>query len=66
MVAQISVLILLEAQPGLRPSQVSAALGIQRTNFVALSAELARRGLDHRCARPACRDARIAQSHRSA
>ena len=46
--AQFSVLILLEVNPGLRPSQVSAALGIQRTNFVALSAELARRGLTRR------------------
>jgi DNA-binding MarR family transcriptional regulator len=46
--AQFSVLILLETNPGLRPSQVSAALGIQRTNFVALSAALARRGLTRR------------------
>jgi DNA-binding MarR family transcriptional regulator len=46
--AQFSVLLLLEANPGLKPSQVSAALGIQRTNFVALSAELARRGLTRR------------------
>jgi DNA-binding MarR family transcriptional regulator len=46
--AQFSVLLLLEANPGLKPSQVSAALGIQRTNFVALSAALARRGLTRR------------------
>ncbi len=46
--AQYSVLTVIEATPGLKQSQVSSALGIQRTNFVTLFDELERRGLARR------------------
>jgi len=43
--AQFSVLTVIERNPGLTQSQVSAALGIKRTNFVALLDSLEHRGL---------------------
>jgi DNA-binding MarR family transcriptional regulator len=45
---QFAVLSLLQANPGLRQNQASAALGIQRTNLVPLLDELERRGLAER------------------
>jgi DNA-binding MarR family transcriptional regulator len=50
--AQFAVLELLAHNPGAAPSNVSAALGIKRTNFVPLFDELARRGLAERRAHP--------------
>jgi DNA-binding MarR family transcriptional regulator len=46
--AQFSVLEVLQRNPGLRQTQVSAALGIRRTNFVPLFDELEQRGLAER------------------
>ncbi|MCW3476217.1 MarR family transcriptional regulator [Rhodovastum sp. RN2-1] len=46
--AQFSVLEVLKANPGLRQTQVSFALGIKTTNFVPLFDELERRGLAER------------------
>lgn len=46
--AQFSVLVVIEKNPGLTQSQVSAALGIKRTNFVALLDTLEHRGLAER------------------
>lgn len=46
--AEYSVLILAAENPGLRPSQMAAVLGIQRANFVALAAGLEARGLIER------------------
>jgi DNA-binding MarR family transcriptional regulator len=43
--AQFSVLTVIERNPGLTQSKVSAALGIKRTNFVALLDGLEQRGL---------------------
>ncbi|WP_207477950.1 MarR family winged helix-turn-helix transcriptional regulator [Arenibaculum pallidiluteum] len=43
--AQFSVLLVIDRNPGLKQSQVSAVLGIQRTNFVAMVDELERLGL---------------------
>jgi DNA-binding MarR family transcriptional regulator len=43
--AQFSVLLVIDRNPGLKQSQVSAVLGIQRTNFVAMVDELERRDL---------------------
>jgi DNA-binding MarR family transcriptional regulator len=43
--AQFSVLTVIERNPGLTQSQVAAALGIKRTNFVALLDSLEHRGL---------------------
>jgi DNA-binding MarR family transcriptional regulator len=40
-----SVLLIIGRNPGLKQSEVSAALGIQRTNFVGLIDSLERRGL---------------------
>jgi DNA-binding MarR family transcriptional regulator len=40
-----SVLLVISRNPGLKQSQVSAALGIQRTNFVGLIDALEKRGL---------------------
>jgi DNA-binding MarR family transcriptional regulator len=45
---QFAVLTVLRHNPGLRQTQVSFALGIQRTNFVPLIDELERRGLAER------------------
>jgi DNA-binding MarR family transcriptional regulator len=49
---QFSVLVVVDRNPGLRQSEVAAALGIQRTNFVPLVDELERRGLIERRASP--------------
>ena len=46
--AQFSVLEVLHHNPGLRQTQVSAALGIKTTNFVPLFDALERRGLAER------------------
>src|SRR5436853_1820743 len=46
--AQFSVLTVIAHNPGLTQSQVSAALGIKRTNFVALLDSLEERGLAER------------------
>ncbi len=43
--AQYSILTVIECNPGLKQSEVSEALGVQRTNFVAMVDELQRRGL---------------------
>ena len=43
--AQFSVLAIVEENPGLKQSEIAAALGIQRTNFVAMMDELEQRGL---------------------
>lgn len=53
--AQFGVLVVLESNPGLKQSEVSAALGIKRTNFVALFDSLETRGLATRAATPADR-----------
>ncbi len=45
---QFTVLLVLHQTPGLRQSQVADALGIKRTNFVALFDGLAARGLARR------------------
>jgi DNA-binding MarR family transcriptional regulator len=54
--AQFAVLTVIERNPGLTQSQVAAALGIKRTNFVGLLDELERRALAER--RQAARDKR--------
>jgi DNA-binding MarR family transcriptional regulator len=46
--AQFGVLVVIRHNPGLRQSQLAAALGIKRTNLVPLLAELERRGLAER------------------
>jgi DNA-binding MarR family transcriptional regulator len=50
--AQYSVLVLLGEHPGLKQSDVAAALGIQRANFVVLFDGLEQRGLARRSAAP--------------
>ena len=50
--AQYSVLVLLGHAPGAKQSDVAAALGIQRANFVVLFDGLERRGLARRSAAP--------------
>lgn len=42
---QFGVLTVIDTNPGLRQSEVSGALGIQKTNFVAVLNEFERRGL---------------------
>ena len=59
--AQFSVLTAIAHNPGRTQSQISAALGIKRTNFVALIDSLERRGLAER--RPAPRDRRSHALH---
>jgi DNA-binding MarR family transcriptional regulator len=59
--AQFSVLTVLAHNPGRTQSQVAAALGIKRTNFVALIDSLERRGLAQR--RPAPSDRRSHALH---
>src|SRR5689334_17219040 len=59
--AQFSVLTVLAHNPGRTQSQVAAALGIKRTNFVALIDSLERRGLAER--RPAPDDRRSHALH---
>ena len=46
--AQFSVLVLVERNPGLNQSEIASALGIKRTNFVALVDALEKRGLAQR------------------
>ena len=55
---QYAVLSILAEHPGMRQGDVSAALGIKRTNFVAVLDELERRGLARRKAVPADRRSR--------
>ncbi len=45
---QFAVLVLIDQNPGASQSNVSAALGIQKANFVATIADLERRGLVRR------------------
>ncbi len=45
---QFAVLVLIDQNPGASQSSVSAALGIQKANFVATIADLERRGLVRR------------------
>jgi DNA-binding MarR family transcriptional regulator len=59
--AQYSVLAVIAHTPGLKQSQVAAALGIQRANFVALIDELERRGLARRA--PSANDRRSHALH---
>jgi DNA-binding MarR family transcriptional regulator len=59
--AQFSVLTVLAHNPGRTQSQIAAALGIKRTNFVALIDSLERRGLAER--RPAPNDRRSHALH---
>jgi DNA-binding MarR family transcriptional regulator len=59
--AQYSVLAVIAHNPGLKQSQVAAALGIQRANFVALIDELEHRGLARRT--PAANDRRSHALH---
>jgi DNA-binding MarR family transcriptional regulator len=58
---QFGVLTVIGTNPGLRQSEVSAALGIQKTNFVAVLNEFERRGLAVR--RPAEGDRRSYALH---
>ena len=53
--AQFSVLVIVDSNPGLKQSEIAAALGIQRTNFVAMMDELEKRGLAARTASPSDR-----------
>jgi DNA-binding MarR family transcriptional regulator len=53
--AQFSVLALVGHRPGLKQSEVAAALGIQRANFVALLDGLERRDLARRAPAPSDR-----------
>jgi DNA-binding MarR family transcriptional regulator len=46
--AQFAVLLMIDQNPGASQSSVSAALGIQKANFVALIADLEQRGLVRR------------------
>ena len=46
--AQFSTLLVIAENPGRRQSDIAAALGVQRPNFVALMDELERRGLAER------------------
>lgn len=55
---QYAVLSILAEHPGMRQGDVSAALGIKRTNFVAVLDELERRGLARRKAVAADRRSR--------
>jgi DNA-binding MarR family transcriptional regulator len=50
--AQYSILTVIESNPGLKQSEVSEALGIARTNFVAMIDELEKRKLVRRAATP--------------
>ena len=50
--AQYSVLVLLRHAPGQKQSEIAAALGIQRANFVVLFDGLERRGLARRSPAP--------------
>jgi DNA-binding MarR family transcriptional regulator len=50
--AQVSVLVVVGHRPGLKQTEVAAALGIQRANFVALIDGLEKRGLARRAPDP--------------
>lgn len=50
--AQFSILAIIQANPGLKQSRVSEALGINRANFVALLDELEKRKLARRAPSP--------------
>ena len=56
--AQFSALATIGANPGRKQSEIAAALGIQRPNFVAMMDELERRGLAERLRTPADRRSR--------
>ena len=58
---QFSVLILINENPGVRQTEVCAALGLQKANFVPLLYELERRGLAER--RPGIPDRRASALH---
>lgn len=58
---QFSVLVLIDQNPGVRQSAICDALGIQRSNFVALLHQLERRGLALRRAHG--EDARVNELH---
>ena len=58
---QFSVLILISENPGVRQTEVCAALGLQKANFVPLLNELERRGLAER--RPGIPDRRASALH---
>ena len=58
---QFSVLILINANPGIRQTEVCAALGLQKANFVPLLNELQRRGLAVR--KPGSPDRRASALH---
>lgn len=55
--AQFSALVVIQRNPGRKQSEIAAALGIQRTNFVSMMDELERRGLTFRGKSPADRRA---------
>ena len=55
---QFGVLIMLKYNPGIRPSEVAAALGLKRANFVPLLDDLRRRGLAETLPRPEDRRSR--------
>lgn len=46
--AQFTALYVIQHNPGRKQSEIAAALGIQRTNFVSMMDEFERRGLTHR------------------
>lgn len=58
---QFSVLILIHENPGIRQTEVCAALGLQKANFVPLLNELQRRGLAVR--KPGVPDRRASALH---
>jgi DNA-binding MarR family transcriptional regulator len=45
---QFSILEVVKRNPGIRPSEVAAAIGVKRANMVPLLTELERRGMIHR------------------
>jgi DNA-binding MarR family transcriptional regulator len=47
--SQFAVLVLIRSNPGLIQSAICTALGIQKTNFVALLDKLEARGITERC-----------------
>jgi len=55
---QFGVMIMLKYNPGIRPSEVAAALGLKRANFVPLLDDLRERGLAETQPRPDDRRAR--------
>jgi DNA-binding MarR family transcriptional regulator len=56
--AQYSALVVIDANPGRKQSEIAGALGIQRPNFVAMMDELERRGLAERLRTPVDRRSR--------